>query len=401
MLPSRPGPSALVCRLLPLLGLCLLRVTGLRLEPTERRGPVPMRREDGSKIEGMTYNAALRPSGPRVEPEGRHIQVLNIDPPKGLTDRIKFFFRPLVALGVLHNATVHILGGSRGPKLWLAQKHTAEIADDWGRYFDLSANGGNPWNELVNFRGCKVVSHHLSEQEWTGIFNDGSLCVNVESSFKAGLLELQWLAPRLRVDVSASALILDEASSFLRRYSVEQAYGSVHIRRCDRINGNEDCTSVDRIYQEIAGNDRFSAWLLFMYAEEGYRQALRERLEPLGRKLLFEDDVALTTRFPKDNYFVYLLSLYLHVGAAALVETHICGKGGNAAVYNHSVAIRHNLSALQGMWLARSSGRERPADAAHWRTSSYLEVEENYEAVCSSKDGKAGLRGRMKTLGAG
>jgi len=312
----------------------------------------------------------LYPEGPKEKPIGRHIQYLWLNQPHGLTDRLRKYIRPLAALGSFHNATVHIKGGADGAQLWLDPTHSEEVAVSWGRYFNLRANGGNPWHELVNFRGCKTLDTSEHPVDMWALFDDGSLCVNLVDEITLyqrpkPLFVKTW-------DVPVSNFIKRAAAQFLERYDVEQEYGSVHIRRCDRLQSNMDCTAPEKIYEQIAQARQFKTWLVFMYAEEGYRQKLRARLKPLGVKLLFEDEVVLNDLFPEDNYFTYLLGKYLNGGAQTIIETHMCRAGTPPRIYASTNVDSH------GIFLTRSTREDEVEDA-------YLAAEEEYAAVCSNR----------------
>mmetsp|Transcript_67025 Transcript_67025/g.195992 ORF Transcript_67025/g.195992 Transcript_67025/m.195992 type:complete len:378 (+) Transcript_67025:94-1227(+) len=337
------------------LGLCACGCAGLRTKSGAER----------ELLSNVPY-----PEGPKEKPVGRHIQYIWMNQPHGLTDRIRKYMRPLFALGNYHNATVHIKGGAHGAQLWLDGSHSEEVAESWGRYFNTWANGGNPWHELVNFRGCKIVDTSEEEVDMLALFDDGALCVNFISEIRiwqkpGPMLSKDW-------DLPVSNFIKMDAAQFLKRYAVEEAYGSVHIRRCDRLGKNQNCTDPNQIFKQIAKAKQIKTWLFFMYAEEGYREKLSKRLKPLGVKLLFEDEAVLNDRFPKDNYYTYLLGKYLNGGAQVILETHMCHGDSVPDIIDTSNGIESH-----GIFLPRITREDVVEDA-------YEAVEEEYSAVCGN-----------------
>lgn len=292
-----------------------------------------------------------------VEPEGRHIQMLFIDLTHGLSDRIFKYFRPLVAMGIYYNATVHLAGG--GPKRFLTGDHTLELAESWGRYFDLEANGGNPWHATRNFRGCKEIRWPYGMDEMMSLFDDGSLCVNFLVKTPAhGFLygpPNHWKA-----ELPVSAEIVHAAKRFRDRYNVPERYGACHIRRCDLLTSNRMCTQPQAILQSIReARKDLTTWVFFMYAEPGYREALNETLAPLSLKLIFEDGSLLNDAHPEDNYFSYLLGKYLNGGAETVLETHSCSRQGKAYVLDGKGLESH------GIYLAREVAEAVCDDRGH------------------------------------
>lgn len=310
-------------------------------------------------------------TGERVRPVGRHIQYLVTDLPKGVSDRVRFYFRQLVALGKFHNATVHISYGELGPKLWLHSMHTWEVAESWGRYFDLKANGGNPWHDLENFVGCKTISARPSGEEWAALFDDGSSCVNIAHSIK-GDEGLYRMIERTKAEIRVSSWVRSAARDFLARYDVKGPYASCHVRRCDRLGGTEGRTSLSAISSTVAKHTDFHTWIFYTYTEEGYIQKLRAALAPLGLKLLFEDEVVLNSRFPKDNYFTYVLGKYLSSRAGLILETDHFGPG------TAPVELRPGDVHDGGVFLSREGGFSS-------REEAYMVTKEEYEAACDNR----------------
>mmetsp|Transcript_127090 Transcript_127090/g.395541 ORF Transcript_127090/g.395541 Transcript_127090/m.395541 type:complete len:412 (-) Transcript_127090:137-1372(-) len=378
--------------LLLFLAGCCHPCAGLRTEPEKpaaalRSGKpapkAPQARTAPDAWKSVLAKEGLQtPGGRAVEPVGRHIQYLWRNHPHGLTDRLKFYFKPLVALGQHHGATVHIRGGRHGPALWLHRMHSIDIADSWDRYFDLSANGGNPFHELMNFTGCRDVDPSpwggRRDDSWEHIFDGGVKCVNIVNILPKTFVD----NPRMKAvsgGVPVSSLVRADADSFLRRNNVDSPYGSVHVRRCDRVRRNAQCTTPNAIYRQVAEHDHYTTWLFFMYAEEGYREKLREKLAPLGRRLLFEGEVELSGQFPEDNYYAYLLGKYLNGGADVILESHVCLHPDRPEI----------LTAVpdHGIFLSRGDADSEPADGA-WandREEAYLATEEQYAAVCEDK----------------
>jgi len=323
------------------------------------------------------------PTGPTVTPVGRHIQYCFLDHPHGLTDRM-WIFRGFVALGKYHNATVHIAGG--GPRTWLHEMHSADAAESWRRYFDLRANGGNPFHELENFGGCATLDGPYGISDLLKLFDHGALCVNIvhQWPFKKGIPKgLSSLKP----DLPVSPFVKGAAKRFLQRYEVEEAYGSCHIRRCDMFLGNKNCTDPATIYHELAKGPKLHTWLFFMYAEETYSKALRAQLAPLGRRLLFEDDVVLNDHFPEDNYFTYLVGKYLNGGAETIIETHMCG-GGTPHVFNGSSISNHGIFMARN---TRESESELTDVGLDEMQDAFSAAEEEYRAVCGDSERGAHL----------
>mmetsp|Transcript_90913 Transcript_90913/g.283239 ORF Transcript_90913/g.283239 Transcript_90913/m.283239 type:complete len:413 (+) Transcript_90913:95-1333(+) len=391
--PLRRLPSLLLL----LIAACCRQCAGLRAEPgrpvaaqkprVPREQPKQVLRRAGAPPVAAPpmpkyYTGPVIPEGPQVEPQGRHIQWLFVNFPHGLSDRLMYYFQPLVALGQHFNATVHIKGGADGPQLWLHAMHSLEVASSWGRYFDLRANGGNPWHELVNFKGCrKVKSQELEAKDtWTSMFDGGVKCVNMVDDFPKAFLRHK-IVRHLSPDVPVSPRLRADAQAFLDHHGVARPYGSIHIRRCDRLVGNHLCTTPEAIRANVAQNNVVSTWLVFMYAEQGYREKLRSKLKGFGRQLLFEDEVTLNPSFPKDNYYTYLMAKYLNGGAGVILETHSC-LGEKPRIY--TAVPHHGLFLSRGEEGSEPSGEARAAES-YERDIAYLSTEEEHEAVCESR----------------
>jgi len=342
------------------LGLCLLPASGVHVSAARVSGPA---------------NPVQWPTGPEVNPVGRHIQYCWLNHPHGLTDRM-WMFRTLVALGKLHNATVHIKGG--GPRIWLHEMHSADAAESWSRYFDMQANDGNPWHELVNFRGCATLGGQYKNSDLLRLFDSGALCVNIVSQLPPNEhLPREFAA--VEPDLPVSTFVKSAANRFLRRYKVEKTYGSCHIRRCDRLQSNANCTAPHKIYEQLARGQQLQTWLFFMYAEEAYSRALRARLAPLGRRLLFEDEVVLNDVFPEDNYFTYLLGKYLNGGAQMIVETHLCTGSGRPTVFFGSSISSH------GIFMVRNTRESEVMEGDSYELQdTFSAAEDEYSAVCTN-----------------
>lgn len=365
------------------LGLCCLQCSGLRRQPGPASDGLPLSTgvKPLGRKEARRHRGGSQPiSGEEVQPVGRHIQYLFLNRPHGITDRIRYYFQPLVALGKFLNATVHIPGGALGPRNWLDAKHSFEVAEDWGRYFDLQANGGNPWHELQNFSGCRTLSDPpRSIEEWARVFDDGSLCVNIAYHLKWRKLDvLRDIVHRMQPKMTVSPAVRTAAGDFLARYGVQGAFGFCHLRRCDRLGSSDpnidtrNRTTPKAIHAEIAKNAGLRTWLFFVYAEKGYIEELRTLLEPLRLKLLFEDEVALNEHYPQDNYFTYVLGKHLSSQAQLVLETD--SYTGDSAPSVHSPA---DVQA-DGLYL----GRE---ESFYSREEAYLATEEQYEATCEGE----------------
>jgi len=388
-------------RLLRLAQLCLglrcLLCCGLRFHPKQLPDAVALSPGGVEPVsnEGRRDIAwgVQHPVGPAVRPIGRHIQYRMLDYPHGMSDRVRYNFLPLVALGKFFNATVHIHGGASAPRLWLHSKHTFEVGESWGRYFDLAANGGNPWHELESFEGCRTFKRPIPPEDWVRTFTrlfESVSCINIDFGVKG------WIPRRLVADMQpemqVSKFVTASAQDFLKRYNVDPAFGSCHIRRCDRLVQTKNRTDLSNIRQQLRRKPDISTWVFFVYAEEGYAKRLKKALQPLGKKLLFEDEVVLNSAFPRDNYFSYVLGKYLNSQAKFVVETDSYGP--------QPVGRTHEDLLRDGVYLTRSEGSadrnsvqgDYPMEeAAFLRGELFTVADAEYEAICNDNARGANL----------
>jgi len=275
----------------------------------------------GAAIVGSCGAVHVRQGGVgRVKPIGRHIQYVQKKLSRaGLSDRLDILTW-LVRMGAYHNATAHIRGGMTGADLFLNPKHSMKISSDWGRYFDTSAYRGNPFHDVVDFDGCVTVG----DSDWTRIFDSGALCVNIEGNmhnFKHWYESEPRLAP---LDMRPSRAVLQEATRLAVQARLPARYGAVHIRRCDRLKQNRQCTEPDNIYRLLKAHDNFTHWLVASYAEPGYIDVLKQTLAPLGRKLVFEEEFGLAPLYEGDNYFKFMVVNELKGAASLIFAAHLC-----------------------------------------------------------------------------
>mmetsp|Transcript_72250 Transcript_72250/g.205148 ORF Transcript_72250/g.205148 Transcript_72250/m.205148 type:complete len:409 (+) Transcript_72250:101-1327(+) len=317
---ARPmAPAALVASLL----LAAHQAAAVSLRQAQDPTQIDLRARDLDNTWKQPFTLDMNMTGPLESPGNtRHIQLMYMDLPHGMSDRIQTF-TAMMRLGHFHNASVHIFAGWNASDLWLTPQHSYDIARNWSRYLDITANGGNPFHMLRNFGDCKQV--HLSD-DLSKIFDDGGLCANI--MFKV------WDVPRKPGQVphlQASSVVLQETERAKEFYKMPHEYGSIHIRRCDRLQMNKKCTEPARIRKNIEDFPNVTTWVIFHYAEEGYTGKLKGILKNMtGHTFLFEEDMVLNTAFPDDNYFTYMVGKIIEGGASRIVETHGCMYSGNA-----------------------------------------------------------------------
>jgi len=269
----------------------------------------------------------LGPGSPpqqRIQQAPRRIQYL-FDAAAGLTDRIHSFTF-VNNLAHLHNATAHIPGGRFGARKQLTSKHSMVIADDWGVYFDLTAHNGNPFHTAdPNMTGCRTFE---KAAPWTRLFNNGETCVNIKLNLHAKglppeLFDHQYSPrPSARADsLAAQALV----QAFARPFD----FGFLHIRRCDRLKTNAECTDPENITALLAPSIE-STWLIFTYAELGYLPSLKKHLKALEphKRFVYEDDLHFDAG--DDNYLLYVSSLAVRGMASNQINLHHCIPGQGA-----------------------------------------------------------------------
>jgi len=141
----------------------------------------------------------------------------------------------------------------------------------------------------------------------------------------------------------------------------------------------EPRTRLDKVKLHIAKHSDIRTWLIFTYSEEGYTEKLRERLAPLGVKLLFEDEVVLNVDFPKDNYFTYVVGKYLSSQADVIIETDMY----NEVIHNPQAQSRDSVRSA-GIWAARET-----AEDIDW--SAEQGHHDRHAAVCDNRTKGAAL----------
>ncbi len=110
--------------------------------------------------------------------------------------------------------------------------------------------------------------------------------------------------------------------------NITGSYGYIHIRRKDRISGNEMCTSVDRIEREVTSMSSFiKNWIIHFWAEDEYLIKLKSRLRLVrNTRFFFEDeiDTQLYTNGDDNALKLAINVAYTHPQTAVVIETWKC-----------------------------------------------------------------------------
>lgn len=258
----------------------------------------------------------------------RHIQYTwkNV---AGISDR-GWVFETLVNLGYHFNASVSINGGWQEARRYLSVKHSPYIHNEWNHYFDVSANRGNPFHSHSTIRDCQ---HYRSgkNNKLAKIFDKGGTCVNIADNMyrypDLGYfhdLGLGYLSPSQDVLTVAKNL----TTNLMKDSDSKYHYGFLHIRRCDRMATNDHCTDPHRILTALQNIPEVKKWVIFYYAEKGYKEKLSKELQSFSdHTFKFEDDLDFTTvddSDARDDYFKAMVMQQISAKASARVETHVC-----------------------------------------------------------------------------
>lgn len=277
---------------------------------------------------GLQASAGTGPG----EPRGRHIRYLfNRTGVRtaGMSDRISLF-TILAELGEMHNATVHLRDLGGGPASYLSRAHSPNISARWEHYFDTGANHGNPWHAPVDMEGCAPLLGRKTD--FSSIFRGGTTCADIPHSIYK---YVQWekVLAQSRARILPSLDVREAAYHVARDYRLRDGeYGSVHIRRCDRLEENRKCTDPQSIARALGRFSDVGTWVVFAYAEPGYAQLLSDALGQPGRTLLFEDDLLLNPARDGDNYFAYMVGREIVNRARVKVSTHLCEGAADPSV---------------------------------------------------------------------
>merc|ERR1740121_2058381 len=90
------------------------------------------------------------------------------------------------------------------------------------------------------------------------------------------------------------------------------------------MNTNRQCTEPNFIAKKVSEFPDIHAWAVFWYAEPGYTGMLESALQLPGRRLVFEEHMALNPANDGDNYFTYMVSGQIMGRAAVYIDTHQC-----------------------------------------------------------------------------
>jgi len=248
----------------------------------------------------------------------RRIQYL-FEAQAGLLDRI-FLFTFLNNLARVHNATAHIPGGRFSARRHLTSNHSPVIAEDWGVYFDVNDHNGNPFHAAdENMTGCKTIA--TENTSWYKIFDDGSVNIMLNLHRTPGLPK--GLLFNALGYPSVSAITYGVVSqAFSQAATSPREYGFLHVRRCDRLSANAQCTEPEFVEALVAASS-MTTWLVFTYAESGYLPALKRQLRALQNKTFFyEEDLQLDVA--GDNYLLFAAVLVLRGLAGEKIDQHLC-----------------------------------------------------------------------------
>lgn len=141
-----------------------------------------------------------------------------------------------------------------------------------------------------------------------------------------------------------SHAVLSTANRIEQQYDLKNA-GAIHIRRCDVLDQNQFCSDPSAIAKQLDNLADFNSWVVFWYAEVGYKDRLRKSLEKPGRRVLFEDEMPLNPFKDGDNYFQFMVSQELSRRAKVTVSTRRCGNRSSPWVVKRSVQRRADRGA--------------------------------------------------------
>jgi len=248
----------------------------------------------------------------------RHIQYMFIPyTGAGILDR-RDVFGWLASLADYHDAVAHIPGGIYSTRDYLSVKHSSVIAANWSFYFDTDANHGNPFHPAINTTVCKDVTD--LDTDFRAIFDDGATCVNIRREAHGFMRRGE---PKLSTSIPVSRHVLDFAESALRAHGIPKMFGIIHIRRCDRMDTNTNCTEPVLIADRVSAYADINSWIVFWYAEPGYPARLKRALEGTSKSFIWEEDLLDTS----DNYLAMLAHHELAKRASASIDTHVCNTG--------------------------------------------------------------------------
>jgi hypothetical protein len=216
----------------------------------------------------------------------------------------------------------------------LHKKHSRCIAHEWGHYFNTTASHGNPFHVWDYSAGrisdiCRKISRLANMPDEHELFQNGDECIDISIKFwrikdykKMGAVAFadfyrhvfhsNWSV------IQPSPKIINLARDFLSNHNMSNDFSTVHIRRCDRLASNANCTDVDVIYNQLLKLRTVRTWIIFSYAEVGYKEQLQSRLRALGKHIEFEGEDTC------DNYAAFLSQSYLNGLAKGTLDTHVC-----------------------------------------------------------------------------
>jgi len=246
----------------------------------------------------------------------RHIQYMFANK-AGISDRM-WQFGWLASLADFHDAMAHIPGGIYSTRDFLTDKHSSVIAANWSFYLDTDANHGNPFHPTSNMTFCKdVIDPHT---DFRYIFDDGATCVNILPNYSSLTRKGE---VKLSTPIPVSRHVLGFAESALRAHGIRKMFGIIHIRRCDRLRSNANCTEPVLIADRVSAYADINTWIVFWYAEPGYPERLKRALEGTAKSFIWEEDLFDTS----DNYLAVLAHHELKKRASASIDTHLCSDG--------------------------------------------------------------------------
>eukprot|EP00408_Alexandrium_pacificum_P021327 CAMPEP_0171194404 /NCGR_PEP_ID=MMETSP0790-20130122/20873_1 /TAXON_ID=2925 /ORGANISM="Alexandrium catenella, Strain OF101" /LENGTH=302 /DNA_ID=CAMNT_0011659603 /DNA_START=103 /DNA_END=1008 /DNA_ORIENTATION=- len=289
-------------------------------------------------------------------PLGRHIQ-LKWPIPAGLGDRI-FVFDWLMDLAHWNNATAHILGGRHGADQWLGQ-HSLVVNQDWSHYFSVPHGcGQGPFNEVEDFAGCREVDDKNTDFS-RPLFNSTNGCVNLRLPY---VYRTARGFPIPAPEDSCHVGIPDQAHAHARQAVAEkglpESFGTAHVRRCDR-GGRPGCTSPASVASAICGVTGVGTWVIFYYAEHGYKDQLANALaSSCNPTVVFEDDMSLNPFQDGDNFYAFQVANAIMSMSIAKVQARDC-PGGSPIVtkdglYDHLAQI--TMSLATSAWISEVDG---------------------------------------------
>jgi len=249
----------------------------------------------------------------------------------GMLDRL-MMFNILAGLGTYHNASVHLVNFGKGPQAYLDRMHSPTINNSWGHYLEAL-----PFDGVISKKPDCVTFSDPSTNLFH-VFDGGVTCVKLAMPFCRSEQCHPDVQQFVRLsEVSAnfkpSHAVLSAANRIEQQYDLKSA-GAIHIRRCDVLAQNQKCTDPSAVAKQVDTLKGFTSWVVFWYAEAGYKDRLRKRLEKPGRRVLFEDEMPLNPFMDGDNYFQFMVSQELSLRAKVTVETRRCTYGG---IVKHSV----------------------------------------------------------------